>query len=104
MIRRLAVQVVAISLIALTALVSNAFAASATDSVVPKYKVVETPLTVGSKISEDVQCPKGMVPVGGGARTSRGTVYASDIDAHHRGWVSIVGAGSYVFSVVCTNL
>lgn len=85
------------------------------------YKVVEKAFVVNANTTKvvTVNCPAGMVPVGGGAHYGSngypggGATYAyvaeSDISLSHRGWTSTLvvtgsqGNSSFTASVTCAR-
>jgi hypothetical protein len=97
------------------ALVSGVLSASPAGTSVPSYRVVEKTVSVPQKrqLTTDLQCPSGMVPVGGGWRKGGswspvGHAGGGDIDPSHSGWEYtlnvdrfIQGGGAYVIDVVC---
>lgn len=98
-----------------------AFTGSSALGTVVHYKVVERTFTVGSGHERviDIKCPRGYLPVGGGAHFGSGGwpgatsgfngVLESDLDLSHKGWASTVyvspssGNSSYTADAVCAR-
>jgi hypothetical protein len=99
--------------------VTLAVGPSAAGGTAPTYKVSEVYVHVGlgKSVTENLKCPVGMIPVGGGAHFGSGSftnispssgysVLQSDINLAHNGWETTVdnvasGPSSFTIDAIC---